>query len=105
MIDVLVSAMESLCFKIDASAEERTQCVQKVRRRKMGYLFENMQHISIQEERRKTEAQRKLTEEQRKLTEIQRQKAEEERRRAENAEEQLKLAEETIRQLREKYQP
>ena len=125
VIDVLVSAMESLCFKIDASAEERTLCVRKVRERKMGYLFENMKHISIQEERRKTEKQRKLTEEQKKLaeeqkklTEIERQKAEEEhlraeqertkaeeqRLRAENAEEKLKLAEETIRQLREKYQ-
>ena len=90
VIDVLVSAMESLCFKIDASAEERTQCVQKVRGRKMGYLFENMQHISIQEERRKTEEQRRKTEEQ--------------RIRAENAEEKLKLAEETIQQLRKKYQ-
>ena len=133
VIDVLVSAMESLCFKIDASAEERTLCVRKVRERKMGYLFENMKHISIQEERRKTEEQKKLTEEQKKLTEIERQKAEEQRKlteierqkaeeehlraeqertkaeeqrlRAENAEEKLKLAEETIRQLREKYRP
>lgn len=104
VIDVLVSAMESLCFKIDASEEERTQCVQKVRRRKMGYLFENMQHISIQEERRKTEEQRKLTEIERQKAEEEHTRAEQERTRAENAEEKLKLAEETIRQLRERYQ-
>ena len=53
VVDVLVSVMESLCFKIDASTEERRQCVRKVREREMGYLFENMEKISIQEMRRK----------------------------------------------------
>jgi hypothetical protein len=82
---VLEKVMESLCFKIDASEEERTQCVRRVRAREMGYLFENMEHMSLQEERRKTEEQRRI--------------AEEERRRAEEAEEKLRSAEETIRQL------
>ncbi len=91
VIDVLVSAMESLCFKIDASAEERTLCVRKVRERKMGYLFENMKHISIQEERRKTEEQKKLTEEQKKLTEEQKKLTEEQKK---LTEEQKKLTEE-----------
>lgn len=81
IIDVLVSVMESLCFKIDASAEERKECVRKVRTREMGYLFENMDKISIQEERRKTEEQRK---------------------RAESAEEKLRIAERTIQLLKEK---
>lgn len=83
VVDVLVSVMESLCFKIEASAEERIQCVQKVRSRKMGYLFENMEKISIKEERKRTEEQRKKTEEERKKTEEERKKAEEERRKAE----------------------
>lgn len=48
VVDVLVYVMESLCFKIDVSEEERTQCVRKVRARNMGYLFENMEKISIQ---------------------------------------------------------
>ncbi len=98
VVDVLVSVMESLCFKIDASAEERRQCVRKVRERKMGYLFENMEKISIQEERRKTEEQRKKTEEQRKKTEEQRKKTEEQRKKTEEqrkkTEEQRKKAEE-----------
>lgn len=85
VMDVIVKVMESLCFKIDATEEERTQCVQKVRARKMGYLFENMEHMSLQEERRKTEEQR--------------QRAEEESRRADEAEERLRIAEETIRRL------
>ena len=58
VVDVMVSVMESLCFKIDVSAEERMECVQKVRERKMGYLWENMEKFSIQEERRKTGEQR-----------------------------------------------
>lgn len=87
VVDVLVSVMESLCFKIDASTEERRQCVQKVREREMGYLFENMEKISIQEERRKAEEERR--------------KAEEQRKRAETAEEKLRAAEERIRQLKE----
>ena len=85
VMDVMVKVMESLCFKIDASEEERTQCVRKVRARKMGYLFENMEHMSLQEERRKTEEQRR--------------RAEEESRRADEAEEKLRIAEETIRRL------
>lgn len=104
VIDVLVSAMESLCFKIDASAEERTQCVRKVRGRRMGYLFENMEHISIQEQRKKVEEERKKVEEARRKADEERKKADEAAKRAETAEEKLRLAEETIRQLKEKYQ-
>lgn len=83
VVDVLVSVMDSLCFKIDASAEERRQCVRKVRNRKMGYLFEHMEKISIQEQRKKTE---------------------EERKRAEIAEEKLRAAEELIRQLKKQQE-
>ena len=92
VMDVMVKVMESLCFKIDASEEERTQCVRKVRARKMGYLFENMEHMSLQEERRKTEEQRRRAEEESR-------RAEEESRRADEAEEKLRIAEETIRRL------
>ncbi len=106
VVEVLVTVMESLCSKIDVSAEERSQCVRKVKVRDMGYLFENMEKISIQEERRKTEEQRRKTEEQRKKTEEerrkteeQRRKTEEERKRAEEAEEKLRAAEETIKRL------
>lgn len=101
VVEVLVTVMESLCLKIDASAEERSQCVRKVKVRDMGYLFENMEKISIQEERRKTEEQRRKTEEERRKAEEEHRKAEEQRKRAEEAEEKLRLAEEKIRQLQE----
>ena len=98
VLDVLEKVMESLCFKIDASEEERTQCVRRVRAREMGYLFENMEHMSC----RKSAGNRRAapeTEEQRRRAEEERRRAEGERRRAEEAEEKLRSAEETIRQL------
>ena len=105
VMDVIVSSMESLCFKIDVSAEERLECVRKVRERKMGYLWENMEKFSIQEERRKTEEERKKTEEERKKTEEERKKTEEQRKRAEEehrqAEQQRKLAEKECREKME----
>ncbi len=113
VVDILVSVIENLCFKIDVSDEERTQCVRKVRARNMGYLFENMEKFSIQEmrrevekkwkeERQKTEAERQKAENERQKAENERQKAENERIRAEEAEKKLKIAEETIRLLQQK---
>lgn len=94
VVEVLATVMESLCLKIDASAEERLQCVQKVKVRDMGYLFESMEKISIQEQRKKAEEERKKAEEEHK-------KVEEQRKRAEEAEEKLRLAEEMIRRMQE----
>ena len=62
VMDVMVPVMESLCFKMDIPAKHRAECVRKVRERKVGYLFENMEKFSIQEERRKTEEQRQRAE-------------------------------------------
>lgn len=103
VVNIIAEVVENLCFKIDASAEERLQCVRKVKERRMGYLFENMEKMSLQEERRKTEEQRKKTEQERKRADREKRKAEEERRRAESAEEKLRLAEEEIKRLKEKY--
>ena len=94
VLDIIVSVMESLCFKMDISAEERAECVRKVRERKMGYLWENMDKFSIQEERRKTEAEHERAEEaERKLTEAEKKLSE--------MEEKLRTAESRIRQLSE----
>ena len=50
-------------MKMNVSEEEAKQCVDKVKERRMGFLFENMEKMDIQEERRKTaEAQQKLEE-------------------------------------------
>ena len=54
IMDIIVSAMETLCGKIDATEEETRTCVNRVKERRMGYLWENMEKMSIQEERRNT---------------------------------------------------
>lgn len=41
VMDIIVSVMESLCVKIGATETETQKCVDKVRERRMGYLFEN----------------------------------------------------------------
>ncbi len=96
VVDVLVLAIESLCFKIDVSAEDRKRCVQKVRTREMGYLFENMERISVREMQQKLEEERQKSEEERKKSEEERQKSEEE---LKETKERLKIAEERIRHL------
>ena len=102
VMDVIVSSMESLCFKINVPAEERVECVRKVRERKMGYLWENMEKFSIQEERRKTEEQRKKAEEEHRRAEEEHRKAEEAERKLSDTEEKLRAAEALIKQLRSK---
>lgn len=94
VVDVLASVIEGLCFKINVSTEERVQCVRKVRKRRVGYLFENMEKMDIQEERRKTAEARRELEEVRKELEA-------ERRKTEAVEEKLRISEEIIRQMSE----
>lgn len=102
VVDVMVSVMESLCFKIDVSAEERIKCVQKVRERKMGYLWENMEKFSIQEERRKTEKQRKKTEAERKKAEAAQNKADTAEKRAEEQQKLLEAERQKNKEIEEK---
>lgn len=59
ILDIIVSVMESLCVKIGASEEEMQECVSRVRERRMGYLFESMEKMDIQQERRNTAEARK----------------------------------------------
>ena len=54
VMDIIVSVMESLCVKIGATETETQKCVDKVRERRMGYLFENIEKMDIQAERRNT---------------------------------------------------
>lgn len=46
--------MWSLCTKLGVSHEEAVDCVGKVLNRDMGYLFENIEKMDLQEERRRT---------------------------------------------------
>ena len=52
--DILVSVIRTLCKRINATEEETESCVAIVRTGNMGYLFENMEPMDIQAERRRT---------------------------------------------------
>ena len=69
--------MLAFLLKENVPIEEAEDLAGKVREKKMGMLFENMEKMDIQEERRKTEEQRKRTEEQRKRAEAAEQKVKE----------------------------
>ena len=69
VINILSATVLSLCRKMNLPENEAKDYVQKVREGKMGYIFENMEKMDIQEERRKTDEQRKRAEEQTKRAE------------------------------------
>ncbi len=61
VLDVIASTIWSLCIKINMPVDEAKECVKKVKDRDMGYLFENMEKMDIQAERRmRQEAEQKL---------------------------------------------
>ena len=114
VIDIIASVVKSLCTKIHISAEETDEAVRKVREHKLGYLFENMEKIDIQElrriadeERLRAEVNRKEAEENQKRAEENRKRAEEKRKRAEEnrkrAEENQKRAEENQKRAEENH--
>lgn len=78
VIDIIAAVVRSLCTKIHISAEETDDAVQKVREHKLGYLFENMEKIDIQQLRKEAEEWRKLGEEERQKAKEEQQKAKEE---------------------------
>lgn len=53
-LKIIADAMWSLCTKLGVSHEEAVDCVGKVLNRDMGYLFENIEKMDLQEERRRT---------------------------------------------------
>lgn len=68
ILDVIASVMKALCIKIGASDDETDRCIQKVKERRMGYLFENMEKMNIQEERKlRADAQKRLEEAEKRL--------------------------------------
>ena len=85
-VNLIASVMESLCMKIGATEEETEACVEKVKERKMGYLFENIEKMDIQAERRNTEEARMELAKEREKAEAERKQA-----RAELAKEREKI--------------
>ena len=99
VIDIIAAVVRSLCTKIHISAEETDDAVQKVREHKLGYLFENMEKIDIQQLRKEAEEWRKLGEEERQKAKEEQQKAKEEQQKAK--EEQQKRKEEQQKRIEE----
>ncbi len=74
IIQIIADTLWSLLRKINISQEEARECVKKVKERQMGYLFENMEKIDVQAERRNTREARKALE--KKEQELEKQKEE-----------------------------
>ena len=100
-LKIIADAMWSLCMKIKMPQEEAVDCVGKVLNRDMGYLFENMEEMDIQEERRKVKEARKELEETKGELEETKEELEEEKHRADKAEAALKSALKEIEALKE----
>ena len=104
IVDVIASVMKALCVKIDAGEEETDRCIQKVKERKMGYLFENMEKMSIREERRlRAEAEQRADEAEKHLEEAEKH-LEEVEKRAEEAEKRAAEAEKRAREALEELE-
>ncbi len=55
VLDIILDVIYLLCRKVNLSGEETHEMLSQLKEgRNMGYLFENMEHMDIQEERRKT---------------------------------------------------
>lgn len=65
LLEVIASAVWSLCMKMNVPQEEAAQYTRKVREGQMGYWFENMEKMDIQAERRNTAKARAELEKQR----------------------------------------
>ena len=52
VVDIIVMYIQVLCTKLNLSKEETEKCVKKVRSKSMGYFWENMEKIDVQEGQR-----------------------------------------------------
>lgn len=63
ILQIITAVIWGLCIKMNMPQEEAAECVEKVKERKMGYLWENMEKMDIQAERRNTAEARKQADE------------------------------------------
>ncbi len=76
VVEIILSAVRSLCRRLNLTTDEMTDLLEKIRGGNMGYLWENMEKMDIQLERRNTAEQRQRAEEAEKKAERAEQKAE-----------------------------
>ena len=63
IVDIVAMCMQVLCTRLNLSAEETETCVKKVRKRSMGYMWENMEKIDVQAMRKELAEGKKAAEE------------------------------------------
>lgn len=76
VVEIILSTVRSLCRRLNLTTDETTDLLEKIRGGNMGYLWENMEKMDIQLERRSTAEQRQRAEEAEKKAERAEQKAE-----------------------------
>ena len=60
--EIIVATMQSLCVRLNLTTSETADFIEKMKGGNMGYLFENMEKMDIQLERRNTAEQRQRAE-------------------------------------------
>lgn len=91
--EIIVSTVRGLCRRLNLTSEETEDFVKKVKDGNMGYLWENMEKMDIQLERRNTAEQRQRAEEAECDAIRQKQKAQEAEQKAQEAEQKAQEAE------------
>lgn len=95
ILEMIASTLWRLCMKMNLPQDEAEQCVRKVRERKMGYWFENMEKMDIQ-------AERKNTADARAELEKTRQELDEAKREADEAKKEANEAKKKVDEIKEK---
>lgn len=68
VLDEVLKAVQGLCRQLNLTEAETEECLQRVKERDMGYLWENAEKMDIQEERRlRAEAEQRLEQAQREM--------------------------------------
>ena len=85
VLTIIADVLFVLLLKENVPLDEAEELVEKVKEKKMGELFENMEHMDIQAERRNTAAQRARAEQAEERAEQAEERAEQAEERAERA--------------------
>lgn len=101
VLEIIAETIWSLCMKMNVPLDEAEECVRKVKERNMGYLFENMEKLDIQEERRKTKEALKNAEDAWRLAQEVKNRADEAESRADEAESRADEAESRAKEAEE----
>lgn len=100
--EIIISTVRSLCRRLNLTEEETTGLVREMEAGNMGYLWENMEKMDIQLERRNTAEARQELEEARQENAEARQELEEARQENAEARQELEEARQELREAEQK---